>query len=139
MSEDFFSFLVDETMKLQKSGEVELSSFELKLKDYGLGYLKGEFIPQSQMLRFSTQFGALDIPINWKMFSVDDHHMNHLILDGENDPDQFFSVLTKVWNPKMEKMLITHADGFCYIVGLKAGEDCFLHDLMNPQQWVKTA
>jgi hypothetical protein len=69
-SKDFVSFLVDETLKLQKSGEVELSSLELKLTDYGLDFLKGEFIPQTQILRFKTPFGNLDVPINWSIFSI---------------------------------------------------------------------
>ena len=52
-SKDFVTFLVDETFKLQKTGEVELSRLELKLKDYDLNFLKGEFIPQIQILRYS--------------------------------------------------------------------------------------
>jgi hypothetical protein len=31
-----------------------------------------------------------------------------------------------------------HADGFCYIVGLKSGDETHLHDLLNPQEWLKT-
>lgn len=138
MAEDFLSFLVDETFKLQKSGEVELSSLELKIKDYGLNFLKGEFIPQTQMLKFNAPFGTFDVPVTWKIFGVE-NDVGHTLLWKENDTDLFFSVLNKVWGLKMEKLLITHADGFCYLVALKVGEDCCLHDLINPQEWLKAA
>ena len=134
---DFLSFLVDETLKLQASGEVELSSLEHKLNDYGLSYLKGAFIPLTQTLRFSTHFGVLDIPVNWSVFSSDYVQSDELILSESNDEDHFLSVVKAAWNPELEKLLITHADGFCYIVGLKAGEENHVHDLMNPQEWLK--
>ncbi|HXH75289.1 MAG TPA: hypothetical protein VNJ08_10010 [Bacteriovoracaceae bacterium] len=134
MANDFLSFLVDETLKLQKSGEVELSSLEQKLNDYSLNFLRGEFIPQTQMLRFETSFGKLDVPINWSLFDAE----KHTLLNSENDVDQFLTVLKTAWDPSFEKVLVTHADGFCYMVGLKAGEDSYLHDLLNPQEWLKT-
>lgn len=134
---DFVSFLVDETLKLQKSGEVELSSLELKLKDYDLDFLKGEFIPQAQMLRFQTPFGALDIPINWSVFSIENSLAEFTLLDEKKDVDCFFSVIKAAWNRPIEKLLITHDDGFCYLVGLKMGEEVHLHDLLNPQEWLK--
>lgn len=136
---DFLTFLVDETLKLQKSGEVELSSLELKLKDYGLSFLKGEFIPQSQMLRFKSHFGVLDFPINWSVFAIENTSGKDVILSQDNDPDLLLSVLKTAWNQELERVLIAHADGFCYIVGLKAGEELHLHDLQNPQEWLKAA
>jgi hypothetical protein len=137
--EDFLSFIVNETFKLQKSGEVELSCLEHKLNDYGLDFMKGEFIPQSQMLRFQTQLGILDIPTNWSVFSIDNDHSGHAIMDKKNDIDYFFSVIQSAWNPEFEKILVTQADGFCYLVGMKLGEDSYLHDLLNPQEWLKVA
>ncbi len=134
---DFLSFLVDETLKLQKRGESKLSSLEQKINDYGLSFLKGEFIPQSQVLRFKTSFGDLDIPINWSIFSIDNAH--GALLDQGNDEEHFFEVIRMAWNKPFEQLLITHADGFCYLVGLKAGEESHLHDLLNPQEWLKTA
>jgi hypothetical protein len=134
---DFLSFLVDETLKLQHRGEVSLSSFEHKINDYKLSFLKGEFIPQSQVLRFKTSFGPLDIPINWSVFAIDNEQ--GAILDPKNDEDHFFEVIRLAWDKSFEKLLITHADGFCYLVGLKAGEETYLHDLLNPQEWLKTA
>jgi hypothetical protein len=139
MDKDFVSFLVDETLKLQKSGEVELSSFERKLQDYRLDFLKGEFIPQAQTLRFDTPFGNIDVPVNWSVFSVEKPSNDYSILDDKNDADRFFYVIKSAWNKPLDKMLITHADGFCYLVGLKRGEDSHLHDLLNPQEWLKTA
>lgn len=137
MADSFLSFLVDETLKLQKSGESELSSLELKLNDYGLEFLKGEFIPQLQMLRFHSTFGDLDIPVNWSIFSIDSNPAGHAILDQEHDEDKFFSVIREAWNPGFVKLLVIQADGFCYLVGLSAGEDSCLHDLLNPQEWLK--
>lgn len=136
---DFLSFLVDETFKLQKSGEHELSSLELKLSDYGLAFLKGEFIPQSQMLRFTTNFGLLDVPVNWSIFAQKSSQSDHQLLEEGNDVDCFFTVLREAWDPSLEKLLVTHADGFCYLVGLKPGEDGHLHDLLNPQEVLKAA
>ncbi|MFP5385017.1 MAG: hypothetical protein ACLGHN_03000 [Bacteriovoracia bacterium] len=140
MSEkDFLSFLVDETLKLQQSGECELSSLELKLNDYGLNFLKGEFIPQSQMLRFKTNFGPLDIPINWSVFAIDDSTSSDHVLSKDNDKDHFLEVIKTAWNKDLNQLLITHADGFCYLVGLKVGEEGHLHDLLNPQEWLTAA
>lgn len=136
---DFLSFLVDETLKLQASGEVGLSSLELKLTDYNLSFMKGEFIPQSQMLRFQTPMGELDIPINWSVFSLTDEGEVDHVLSPDNDRDLFFKVLKSAWSQELEKVLVTHSDGFCYIVGLKAGEESHLHDLMNPQEWLSAA
>jgi hypothetical protein len=139
MAEDFLSFLVDETLKLQQSGEAELSSLELKLKDYKLNFLKGEFIPQTQMLRFHTNFGVLDIPVNWSVFSIEAPDSTDHVLDTENDPDCLLGVFQSAWNGDLQKMLITHADGFCYVVGLRAGEESHLHDLLNPQELLNAA
>jgi hypothetical protein len=136
---DFLSFLVDETFKLQQSGEVELSSLELKLTDYQLAFFKGEFIPQSQVLRFVTPFGDLDFPINWSVFATDGALSSDIILSRENDTDHLLDVMRFAWKLPLNKILVTHADGFCYIVGLKAGEEVYVHDLLNPQEWLKTA
>jgi hypothetical protein len=135
MSKDFVTFLVDETLKLQKSGEFELSSFELKLTDYGLDFLRGQFLPQLQVLHFATPFGDLDVPINWSVFSSTDH----TLFEATNDPEKIFAIIKTAWNKPLEKLLIIHADGFCYLVGLKAGEVVHLHDLLNPQEWLKSA
>jgi hypothetical protein len=131
---DFLTLLVDETLKLQKSGQARLSSLELKLNDYGLEYFKGEFIPQFQILRFVTKFGVLDMPVNWSVFE-----MNDAITSEENDHDYLLKVFKNTWKFDLDRLLIVHADGFCYIVGLKAGEENHLHDLMNPQEWLKAA
>ncbi len=136
---DFLSFLVDETLRLQKSGEVKLSSLELKLSDYKLFFLKGEFIPQSRMLRFNTSFGALDFPINWSIFSMESSRQSDLVISHTNDNDHLLEILKSAWIGGLEKILVTHADGFCYIVGLRAGEDFYLHDILNPQELLDVA
>jgi hypothetical protein len=136
---DFLSFLVDETLKLQKSGEVELSSLELKLSDYKLNFLKGEFIPQLQMIRFITSFGKIDIPVNWSIFALETGLNGDVVLSDEKDEDHLFKVLKSCWDQNFSKMLITHSDGFCYLVGLHADEEAHLHDLLNPQVWLKNA
>lgn len=136
---DFLSFLVDETFKLQKDGEAALSRLELKIKDYQLEFLKGEFIPQTQMLRFETPFGLMDIPINWSIFNTQVNSTCDHIIGLENDDDHLLNVLTKSWNVKAKKLLITHADGFCYVVGLRAGEENHIHDLLQDQEFLKAA
>jgi hypothetical protein len=136
---DFLSFLVDETFKLQSSNEAELSSLEIKLQDYHLSFLKGEFLPQLQVLRFQTQFGLLDIPVNWSIFNLENTETDFHLLDQNNDHDHLLTVLKSAWNISLERLLVTHADGFCYIVGLKKGEETYLHDLLNPQEWFKEA
>jgi hypothetical protein len=138
-NKNFVTFLVDETLRLQKSGEVKLSSFELKLNDYSLEFIKGEFIPQAQILRFVTPFGLLDVPVNWSVFSIEKPSADYSLLDSDHDHDYFFKVVKSAWKKPFEKMLITQADGFCYVVGLKLGEENHLHDLINPQIWLKAA
>ncbi len=133
---DFLTFLVDETLKLQKRGEEKLSSLETKLNDYSLNYWKGEFIPQAQVLRFNTPMGAMDVPMNWSVFSC--VGSDHRILDKNNDMDNFFSVIKSAWKLPLEKVVIIHADGFCYLVGLTHDQQGHLHDLLNPQEWLKT-
>ncbi len=134
---DFLTFLVDETLKLQKRGEEKLSSLELKLSDYSLNFWKGEFIPQAQVLRFKTPMGAMDVPMNWSVFSCVDS--DHRVLDKDNDMDNFFTVIKGAWKIPLEKVVIIHADGFCYLVGLTHDQVGHLHDLLNPQEWLKTA
>lgn len=134
---DFLTFLVDETLKLQKRGEVKLSSLELKLNDYALNFWKGEFIPQAQVLRFTTPMGNMDVPMNWSVFSC--VGSDHRVLDKENDMDNFFTVIKGAWKLPLTKVVIIHADGFCYLVGLTTEQECHLHDLLNPQEWLKTA
>lgn len=136
---DFLSFLVDETLKLQRSGEVRLSSLELKLNDYGLSFLKGEFIPQSQVLRFVTSFGVIDVPVNWSVFALEGSSTEDCVIDRDNDKDHLLEVLKASWMVSLDKLLVTHADGFCYIVGLKVGEEYYLHDLLNPQELLNAA
>lgn len=131
---DFLSFLVDETMKLQSSGEEKLSSLELKLKDYGISYFKGSFIPQTQLLRFQTTFGLIDIPVTWSAFNLQAAGETDVIFSENTDPDHLLKIMKGTWHQDMTKLLITHADGFCYMVGLKAGEENHLHDLLNPQE-----
>ncbi len=135
---DLISFLVNETLRLQKDERDHLSSLELKLKDYSLSYLRGFFIPQFQILRFKTELGAIDVPINWSVFSVSEHQ-EAIIIDADEDKDALFMIFQKNWQPEMKKLLITHADGYCYLIGLKEGEDVHLHDLLNPQEWLSVA
>ncbi len=133
---DFLSFLVDETLKLQKNGGENLSSLELKLSDYGLCFLKGEFIPQTQMLRFLSPFGIIDVPVNWSIFDAQspDH-----VVTSKNDSDYLLEVLRTAWLPSLKQLLVTHADGFCYIVALRAGEEYYVHDVLNPQEMLSAA
>lgn len=135
---DFLSLLLEETLNLPSKPGIDLSSLELKLKDYSLTYLRGFFIPQSQVLRFETPFGVLDFPTNWSSFTPYSH-LNGVMLTADEDPDHLFKILQTNWDTKIQKLLITHADGYCYLIGLKVGEENHLHDLLNPQEWLKAA
>lgn len=135
---DFISLLVNETLRLQADKGVDLSSLELKLKDYSLAFLRGFFIPQCQILRFKTEFGDLDVPINWSAFAIDSQQSG-TIIDIEKDHDHLLKILQMNWKNDIEKLLITHADGYCYLIGLKVGEDVHIHDLLNPQEWLAAA
>jgi len=128
MSADFLTFLVNETFKHKQAEGTTL--FEQKLNDYGLNYKRGEFIPQLQILRFNTELGLIDCPVNWSLFSIEDH----IIIDENKDSDHLFSILNKHW--PMNKLLIAQADGFCFMVFLKKGEDVHLRDLLNPQEFL---
>jgi hypothetical protein len=79
------------------------------------------------------------VPVNWSIFSVENSLAQYTLLDEKNDVDSFFQVIKLAWNRPIEKLLITHDDGFCFIVGLNQGEESHLHDLINPQVWLKTA
>lgn len=136
MSDSFVAKLVDETLALQKRGQDSLSSLELKISDYGLNFMKGSFIPQSQVLRFQSSIGTFDVPMNWSIFN---HSHEATVLSQDHDPDLFFQVIKAAWKLPLEQILVMHADGFCYLVGLKKNEASHLHDLMHPQRWLKTA
>jgi hypothetical protein len=134
---DFLTFLVDETLKLQKTGQANLSSLELKLKDYKLSFLKGEFIPQTKVMRFMTSFGALDFPINWSIFSGE--CSSNLMIHESNDQDHLLKILQTTWSSEMKRLLISHDDGFCYFIALRQGDECYLHDLLNRQETLSAA
>lgn len=136
---DFLSFLVDETFKHRNTDNLRISSFEQKLSDYGLNFFKGEFIPQSQMLRFDTKIGAIDIPINWSIFDIANYSEGNILLTRDNDQDHVLEIFQEICKKPFRKLLVTHADGFCYIVGLKTGEEHHLHDLLNPQELLSAA
>jgi hypothetical protein len=135
---DIFTFLVDETLKLHQSGGLDLSRLELKLQDYSLSYLRGEFIPQIQMLRFNLKGQIMDVPINWDIFNPEVTTL-HQILSIDIDRDHLFDVLKSVWLKELRKLLIIHSDGFSYIVGLTAAQEVHLHDLLNPQECLRAA
>lgn len=132
---EFLSLLVDETLKLHKTEVTELTHLETKLKDYQLQFIRGEFIPQTQMLRFQTSFGVLDVPSNWSLFMNDDYS----VVSSHQDEELFLSVLKNTWNPKFDKLLITHSDGFSYVIGLKSGEEAHLRDLVEQPILLKSA
>lgn len=138
MSEsDFLTFLVDETLKLQKSGK-KLSSFDLKLKDYGLNYLRGEYVPKLQVIRFRSDRGSLDFPINWSVFDTK-KITGYLVLSQFDDQDHIFSVMKSIWGNAVEKILILEQEGHCYIVALKSGEDAHMRDLLKKEKALKSA
>lgn len=136
---NFLNFLVDETFRLQETNHSELSSLEHKLKDYGIHYLRGEFIPQTQLLRFYAPMGILDIPTNWSCFALE-HGQDYTHLRADNDPENFLSILKSAWKKDLSSLLITQSQGYCYIIGLGLADEEHFADLINPQEiFIRTA
>lgn len=135
---NFLDFLVDETLQphFPTSQHCDL---ERKLHDYGISYIKGEFIPQIQMLRFHTAIGLMDIPINWSYFTLD-HGKDYTWLNESNDEEGLLFILKGQWKKSIKSLLITQAAGHCYIVALQESEEFYLQDLTNLQEMlVKSA
>jgi hypothetical protein len=134
---EFLSFLVDETLKLHASGEAQ--DFETKLRDYKLGFLKGEFIPQIQVVRFVSPIGILDFPVNWSVFNLEWAGSQDTLLESNSDPDHLLELIQENCFPTISKLLITHSQGLCYIVGFRPEEEVYLHDILNHQDPLSTA
>ncbi len=139
MSNDFLSFLVNETYKLQSEGENRLHSMENKIQDSGLEFLKGEFIAPISVFRFKSHLGNIDVPVRWDLFDLNQVETGYRILDEQNDQQHFFSVIQAVWKIKVEKILMIQADGYIYLVGLKVGDDNFLRSLINNKEVFRAA
>jgi len=136
-SNDLVTFLVEETLKLQETGNESISGLEAKIQDYQLHYLKGYFIPQTQMLRFDGPFGCIDIPTNWSLFSIENSMVDFSLISSQKDRDMFFSVIQKAWNIPIKSLVVTHENGFCFMIGLKSGDEVHLRDLLNSEEWLK--
>ena len=136
---NFLNFLVDETFRIQEKSHNELWSLERKLNDYRINFLRGEFIPQTQLLRFKTPLGLLDIPINWSCFAPEvGRDFTHLRSD--NDPESLLAILKSSWDKNLSSLLITQAQGYCYIIGLSQTDEQHFEDLINPQEiFIRTA
>jgi len=129
---NFLNFLVDEAFELHSQVD-SFCDLERKLSDYEILFLRGEFIPQIQMLRFRSHLGPIDIPINWSCFSLEQGQDYHWIKAG--DPEEaLLKVMTKKWNPEIKSLLIMQAEGYCYMIGLKETDEFYLKDLVNPQE-----
>lgn len=136
---NFLNFLVDETFRIQEKSYNELWSLERKLVDYRINFLRGEFIPQIQLLRFQTPLGIIDIPVNWSCFALE-QGQDYTHLRSDNDPERFLAILKSSWDKNLSSLLITHAQGYCYIIGLSEADERHLDDLINPQEiFIKTA
>lgn len=136
-SNDLVTFLVEETFKLQEASDESISGLEAKIQDYHLNYLKGYFIPQTQMLRFNGPFGCIDIPTNWSHFSIENSLAEYTLMNDHNDADMFFKVIQNAWGIQLKSLVVTHENGFCFIIGLKSGEEVHLRDLLSSEEWLK--
>lgn len=130
---NFLTFLVDETFRLNSATHQSLGDLERKLADYGISFLRGQFIPQIQMLRFATPMGQLDIPINWSCFALE-HGQDFSWVQTTNDNDGLLSIMKASWQSQIKSLLITQSQGYCYIIGLKENDEFYLQDLTNPQE-----
>lgn len=135
---NFLNFLVDETFRIQESSQ-QFCDLERKLKDFSIDFLRGEFIPQIQMLRFKTSMGLLDVPINWSCFNLEQGEDYKWIHNG-NDQENLLKVMKSSWNQELKSLLIMQAQGYCYLIGLKESDEFYLKDLVNPQEiFIKAA
>lgn len=130
---NFLNFLVDETLRHHRDDFHAFSDLERKLSDYGISFLRGEFIPQIHMLRFITPMGVIDIPTNWSSFSLE-HGQGYCWVKSDTDGDGLLHILQQAWQPSMKSLLVTHSEGYCYIIGLKESDEYYLEDLVNPQE-----
>ncbi|HLW58052.1 MAG TPA: hypothetical protein VKY27_11725 [Bacteriovoracaceae bacterium] len=135
---NFLNFLVDETFRIQESS-LQFCDLERKLKDFSIAFLRGEFIPQIQMLRFETPMGVLDVPITWSCFDLEQGE-DYKWINTSNDQESLLKVMKKSWNPELKSLLIMQAQGYCYLIGLKECDEFYLKDLVNPQEiFIKAA
>lgn len=130
---NFLDFLVDETFRSNTSAKQTLGDLERKLTDYSISFLRGEFIPQIQMLRFATPMGQLDIPVNWSCFALD-QGQDYCWVQAQNDVDGLLAIMKASWKNTIKSLLITQSQGYCYIIGLKESDEFYLQDLTNPQE-----
>ncbi|MFA5583646.1 MAG: hypothetical protein WDA09_05475 [Bacteriovoracaceae bacterium] len=129
---NFLNFLVEETLKLH-SQTTSFCDLERKLIDYDILFLRGEFVPQIQMLRFQSHWGMIDIPINWSCFNLEQGQDYYWVRAG--DPEEtLLKVMAKKWDSQVNSLLIMQAEGYCYIIGLKESDEFYLRDLINPQE-----
>jgi hypothetical protein len=135
MSDNFLDFLVAETYKLQEQGEHKLNSFETLVKDYGLYYIRGEFVPNLSVFRFATPIGNLDAPITWKVFDFENKNTEFILLDNQNDPQKLYSVLKEAIKQEAEKLYLTQSDGFFYLVFIKKTELTLIEYLKNKDKF----
>lgn len=130
---NFLNFLVDETFRHNTATQQTLSDLERKITDYSISFLRGEFIPQIQMLRFATPMGRLDIPVNWSCFALD-QGQDYCWVQTQNDVDGLLTIMKASWNSSIKSLLVTQSQGYCYIIGLKESDELYLQDLTNPQE-----
>lgn len=129
---NFLSLLVDETLTLHDS-ILSFNDLERKLSDYSISYVRGEFIPQIQMLRFNTPMGLIDVPINWSCFALD-QGKDYCWVTEKNDSENLLKVMRVSWDAKIKSLLVIQSQGYCYLVGLKEADEYYLRDLVNPQE-----
>lgn len=130
---NFLNFLVDETFRLHESSVQNFCDLERKLKDYSISFMRGEFIPQIQMLRFSTPMGVLDVPVNWSCFNLEQGE-EYKWITSTNDEESLLQVMQHSWDQHLKSLLIIQSQGYCYLVGLKESDEFYLQDLVNPQE-----
>lgn len=129
---NLLNFLVEETYQLENN-HLTFSDLERKLYDFEISFLRGEFIPQIQMLRFHTPMGTIDVPVNWSCFALDQGREYHWIT-ASNDEDNLLKVMKLSWDKELKSLLVLQSDGYCYLIGLKEADEYHFDDLINPQE-----
>lgn len=129
---NLLSFLVEETFLLDKN-HLSFSDLERKLYDFSISFMRGEFIPQIQMLRFRAPMGTIDVPVNWSCFALD-HGCDYVWITTNNDEDNLLKVMKISWDKELKSLLVLPSDGYCYLIGLREADEYYLKDLVNPQE-----
>ena len=116
--EDFYLKLVHETMKVQ---EVRTSFLEEHLRELDVLYFKGCYSSSYQIIRFESLWGLLDFPASLSIFEF--KNQNFQSFSKTEDQHFIFSVFSKVWDRKIQKIYMTFNENSYFLIAFKTDEN----------------